>query len=227
MKIRILLVDDEALVAERTRILIDSLDNYIVESVAYNYKSACKLIEEGCFDLAIIDINLEEEKSGMDLAQLLGQNHKPFIYLTSFADQDTLATALEFNPIGYSVKPINKNSLFADLEMARLQHIKKNIVIIKEGKREIKLNALCIYYIKSSGNYCEVQSNKGTTLIRSKLLDWHQIHPDFQQIHRSYVVNNKMIISKSSKGLILKNGELIPWSSTYSNHKTPPNHTSE
>ena len=221
MKIRILLVDDEALVAEKTRILIDSLDNYIVESVAYNYRSACKLIEEGCFDLAIIDINLEEEKNGMDLAYLLGQHHKPFIYLTSFADQDTLTLALEHNPIGYTVKPINRDSLFADLEMARLQHIKKDLFIIKEGRREIELNTSCIYYIKSSGNYCEVQSNKGVKLIRSKLQDWHQLHPNFQQIHRSYVVNNEMIVSKTSKGIKLKNGHTIPYSSLYLNDPTP------
>ena len=215
MKIRILLVDDEALVAERARIIIDSLDNYIVESVAYNYKSASKLIEEGNFDLAIIDINLEEEKSGMDLAQLLGKKHKPFIFLTSFADQDTLATALACNPIGYSVKPINKKSLFVELEMARLQHIKRNIVVIKEGKRNVELNTSCVYYIKSSGNYCEVESSTGTKLIRSKLQDWHQIHPDFKQIHRSYVVNTQMIVSESSKGLKLKNGALIPCSTKF------------
>lgn len=223
MKIQILLVDDEALVAERTKILINSLDNYRVESVAYNYKSAHKLIVQGNFDLAIIDINLEEEKNGMDLAQVLEQYHKPFIYLTSFADQETLSKALEFSPVGYSVKPINKSSLFANLEMARLQHIKKNIVVIKEGKRDIELNASCIYYIKSSGNYCEIESNTGTKLIRSKLQDWDQLHPDFQQIHRSYVVNNEMIVSKSSKGLKLKNGHLIPCSSKFFNDPTTTN----
>lgn len=215
MKIQILLVDDEALVAEKTRILINSLDNYMVESVAYNYKSARKLIENGYFDLAIIDINLEEEKTGIDLAKLLNQKHKPFIYLTSFADQDTLATALEYNPIGYSVKPIHKNSLFAELERARLQYIKKNVIIVNEGKRNIEINASCVYYIKSSGNYCEVKSNTGTQLIRGKLRNWHEIHPNLIQVHRSYVVNNQMIVSKSSKGLKLQNGQLIPCSPKY------------
>ena len=215
MKVRILLVDDEALVAEKTRMIIDSLDNYVVENIAYNYRSGHKLIENGNFDLAIIDINLEEEKNGIDLAKTLAENHKPFIYLTSFADQDTLALALEQDPIGYSVKPVNRDSLFANLEMARLQHLKKDILIIKEGKQDIELKSSSIYYIKSSGNYCEVESISSTKLIRSKLKDWHQVRPNFQQVHRSYVINNDMIVSKSSKGIKLKNGELIPFSSLY------------
>jgi DNA-binding LytR/AlgR family response regulator len=191
--INILLIDDDALVAEKTKFIAKELDSYTIKDIAYNYKTAIDLLDNYFYDLAIVDINLEEERSGFDLAKILNEKSIPFLFLTSYSDQDTLTKAIAFNPVGYVVKPVKKENLFAHLEMLRIKFIETDNIVVLDGKKEIPLKASHIYSIKSDGNYCEIKTIKETLLLRGKLAVWPFKSNIFVRFHKSYVVNTTMI----------------------------------
>ncbi|MFM9910285.1 MAG: LuxR C-terminal-related transcriptional regulator, partial [Chitinophagaceae bacterium] len=77
-------------------------------------------------DAAILDINLESEKDGIEIAQWINEKYQlPFLFLTSYSDKDTLKRAKLVNPSGYLVKPFNEKTLLASIEIAISNHLSK------------------------------------------------------------------------------------------------------
>jgi DNA-binding LytR/AlgR family response regulator len=212
---KILLVEDDALIAESTKAIIESLNNYSIQDIAYNFSSFETLVAKTHYSFAIVDINLEEQKSGFDVAQILNAKNIPFLFLTSYSDQETIAAAASYSPAGYIVKPIQKESLFASLELLRIKYLKNDQFIVNNGKQEVTLKASQIYFIKSSGNYCEAHTIGGTQLLRSTLAQWTNACTDLVQVHKSYVVNTNMIFKKTSREITFRNGISIPFSPVF------------
>ena len=70
-------------------------------------------------DLVLLDIQLDGAMTGIDLARIIDQEFGiPFIYLTSFADEDTLDKAAETFPASYLVKPFKEHDLAPAVKMA-------------------------------------------------------------------------------------------------------------
>ncbi|UTW64498.1 response regulator transcription factor [bacterium SCSIO 12741] len=218
MKIQILIVEDNAIVAEKTKLYIQEYEHFNVKDIAYNYSEALELIHRKEYDLAIVDIHLGRGKSGIEVAQLLKDKGVHFIYLTSYADQETISSAALLEPIGYLVKPISKANLFANLEMARLNFFGKDQIEIREGKSTLYFLKSQVFYIKSSGNYCEVFDQEGAKVIRQKITDWTDQDPKtFVRVHRSYVINRNKI-KAIGKEITLVSGDIIPVSAGYRDH---------
>lgn len=119
-KIRVFIVEDEALIAENLKDTIEDL-GYEVAGVAYSYNEALTDISALEFDLLLLDISLGDHnvQTGLDIAkQLPGIKNVPFIFLTAFSDTDTILKAAALHPAGYLVKPVNAPSLFAAIQTA-------------------------------------------------------------------------------------------------------------
>ncbi len=127
-KIAILIVEDEALIAEDIKeICVEA--GFEVVSVCYRASQALNALLHEHFDLVLLDINLEDELSGIDIAQYM-INHKiaiPYIFLTSYTDTNTLNAAKDVHPIGYVVKPFQKEQLISTIEISLFNHTKFNI----------------------------------------------------------------------------------------------------
>lgn len=118
---RILIVEDEPLIAEDVADLC-RLNGYEVCGTAFNAAQALALVREYRPNLILLDINLEDTVDGLDIAWHLRKSYAvPFIFLTSYADRDTLAKAKETAPLGYIVKPFNKEQLYSTIEIAWAQ----------------------------------------------------------------------------------------------------------
>jgi DNA-binding NarL/FixJ family response regulator len=121
--IQILVVEDEALIAEDIKDICE-LEGYKVPYVCYNYKQAIDVMEKTHFDLALLDINLENTKSGIDIAQFIMAKEIPIpiIFLTSYSDKSTLHFAKSCKPIAYITKPFQKEQLISTIEIG-LDHL--------------------------------------------------------------------------------------------------------
>jgi len=100
-----------------------------------------------------------------------------------------------------------------------LKRLKKKTTyfIIKEQGQEIKINTSTILYVKSSGNYLEIFTEKSKHLVRLKIGDFLDIIPDpieFLRIRRSYIVRIDKIDQKSKKEVFIR-GEKIVVGETY------------
>lgn len=116
--IRVLVVEDEPLIAEDIRITLDNID-FSVSAVVYDSDGALQQLAENTPDVVLLDVNLDSALDGIQIAQIINDKyHIPFVFLTSYADRETVDRAKQTRPMGYIVKPFDENDLFATLEIA-------------------------------------------------------------------------------------------------------------
>ena len=72
MTARILIVEDEALVAMELRFVLEDLGNQVVGTAA-DARTARNLVRETEVDLALVDIHLSDGPTGIELGRELGQ----------------------------------------------------------------------------------------------------------------------------------------------------------
>ena len=111
-KLAILVVEDDALIAENLRLTLQDL-GYATPPACHTYARAeAALTRPGgvAADLVLLDINLgsaDPARTGLALARhLSGPAAPPFVFLTAYADLDTIRHATRLQPSGYLIKPV-------------------------------------------------------------------------------------------------------------------------
>ncbi|MEJ2555222.1 MAG: response regulator [Anaerolineae bacterium] len=120
--VRILIVEDEALVARGIQDRLKEL-GYEVPAVVDSGPAAVDTAAELRPDLALMDIGLKGDMDGIQAAdQIRDRFDIPVIYLTAYSDEETLKRARVTQPFGYLVKPFRTDDLHSALEMALYKH---------------------------------------------------------------------------------------------------------
>lgn len=91
----ILVVEDEAMIGMMLEDFLETL-GYRVHGVASMVEEACDMVRQGGFDAAILDCNLQGEKS-WPVAQALVDAQVPFLFATG-GSSDDVPTAFEDRP---------------------------------------------------------------------------------------------------------------------------------
>ena len=121
-KVRLLVVEDEAVVAIDVRGHLERL-GYEVVAVADTGEDACRLAAELTPDLVLMDVQLRGAMDGVEAgAQIRRQLSLPVVYLTAYADEETLGRAKATGPHGYVLKPFDERDLHVTLEVALHKH---------------------------------------------------------------------------------------------------------
>jgi signal transduction histidine kinase/CheY-like chemotaxis protein len=119
---KILVVEDEHLVALDIQLRLDRLGH--IPTVVYSGEEAIAVAADTRFDLVLMDIKLKGMLDGIDTAQQLRAAYDvPIIYLTAYADNQTLDRARATEPYGYVLKPFRERELKAAIDMALQRHI--------------------------------------------------------------------------------------------------------
>jgi DNA-binding NarL/FixJ family response regulator len=120
--IKVLIVEDEPLIAKNIGMYLNNND-FEVSGIAYDPEDALLQLKRNPPDFAILDINLESDTDGIQLAEHINRNNFiPFVYLTSYSDKETIERAKKTNPSGFIVKPFNEKTLYATIEIALFNH---------------------------------------------------------------------------------------------------------
>ncbi len=102
---RILILEDDPFEAEQLQLNLTER-GYHVLAVVDNAKDCMEYIRGGEIDLLIIDIILEGEMDGIDVAEMIGRFYNmPFIYLTAHGTDELLTRAEQTRPVAYLLKP--------------------------------------------------------------------------------------------------------------------------
>lgn len=142
---RILIIEDEPIVAEDIKSILEKL-GYEVAGMAADGDQALAIAPAAKPDMVLMDIKLAGASDGVETAVHLRRRHQlPIIFLTAYADDQTLARAKEAEPFGYIIKPFDEQSLRSTLEMAlykvrmekRLDHINRILRAIRQVNRLI------------------------------------------------------------------------------------------
>ncbi|OHD97646.1 MAG: transcriptional regulator [Sulfurimonas sp. RIFCSPHIGHO2_12_FULL_36_9] len=114
----IIIVEDDEITALNLKLSLQK-HGYDIIAVCDNAVQAREKIDEFKPNVIIIDISLQESNDGIELAKTIRQHYTiPFIYLTSYSDDDIIAEAIKTEPYGYIVKPFDPSSLHATIQMA-------------------------------------------------------------------------------------------------------------
>jgi len=138
---RIIIIEDEAIIAEEIKSTLNIL-GYKVVGHAMNGDKALDLFASTEADLILLDISIKGTLSGIDLANIIKEKYQvPYVFLTSFSDKHTLEKVKETTPYGYILKPFTDNDLKVNIEMALSRYnISKNEQIFSKDNIEKKLN---------------------------------------------------------------------------------------
>jgi PAS domain S-box-containing protein/putative nucleotidyltransferase with HDIG domain len=117
-KVKVLVVEDEGLVARDVENMLKSL-GYEVPAVVSTGEMAIRRAQDLLPDLVLMDIVLKGDVGGIAAAEKIWENLKiPVIYLTAYADEKTLQEAKKTDPFGYILKPFEERELQTAIEMA-------------------------------------------------------------------------------------------------------------
>lgn len=121
-KARILIVEDELIIAKGIEKRIKTLGYSVAGTVSSGEDAVANAVET-MPDLVLMDINLQGGIDGVEAAERIrSQADIPIIYLTAYADSDTLARAKVSEPFGYIVKPFQDITIKSAIEMALYKH---------------------------------------------------------------------------------------------------------
>ena len=119
---KILIVEDEGLVAEEIRSRLRNL-GYEPAGVARSGPEALDLVRDRKPDLVLMDIRLQGPMDGVEAAaEIAAASNVPVVYLTAHTDRETLDRAKATSPYGYVVKPLEERELQVAVEMALYRH---------------------------------------------------------------------------------------------------------
>ena len=122
----IIIVEDDEITALNLNLSLQK-HGYTIVAVCDNATQAKNKIASFQPDIVIIDISLQESNDGIELAKVIRSKHNiPFIYLTSYSDDDIISQAKLTEPYGYIVKPFDPSSLHATIQMALFKYEVEN-----------------------------------------------------------------------------------------------------
>ncbi|MFT4603172.1 MAG: DNA-binding LytR/AlgR family response regulator [Arenicella sp.] len=227
-KMKVLIVEDEINYADTLEMFLDGL-GYETIGIASEGKSAMSLFNEHNPDLVLMDINLEDELTGIDLARIFqGQRPTPIIFITSFDDEETFGKAKQTGPYAYLTKPFKPKNLQRSMELA-LQHayadgeqvfdnqeemlLATSCFFVKNRSKLIKIRLEEILWIEVEDKYCSIHTSQRKFTLRQSLKDLvKKLDPTiFVQTHRSFIVNASEIEDIDLSLFVVKvNGTEVP-----------------
>ncbi len=212
MKLRVLIVDDEALARGRLgKLLADEPDVEIVGECG-NGPDAIAFIRQHRPDLVFLDIQMPEV-SGFDVLRALPPEILPAVVFVTAHDQHAVA-AFEVHALDYLLKPFTQARLQEAVLRARrhleardlaavnrqiLQLLKTSPleaaylsrIAVKEGSQTLFVGVEEVEYLESASNYVVVHTASGNHVIRETLLNLEAKLPPqrFLRVSRSVIVN--------------------------------------
>lgn len=197
-KFKAIIVDDEWLVREELKHLLDQYPEIIIIGEASNVPQSAKLIDELKPDVIFLDIQMPGE-TGFELLEKKNIESE-IIFVTAY--DEYAVQAFEINALDYLLKPITKDRLKKTID--RLLRNERTIfktkgkvtyndvlyLIIRGSLRFIKISQIKCLLAEGNYSYLYYKDNR-KELVSKTLQDWEDILPEkyFIRIHRSTIVN--------------------------------------
>jgi two-component system nitrate/nitrite response regulator NarL len=113
-RLRILLLEDQALVRAGMKALIQISEPLATIRESSSYEEAVEAIKNTHFDIAFLDVDLKERKSGLDFLRYMRSLDLDTraIMLSGRAEKDLVMTCIEAGASGYILKDMDSEGLF-------------------------------------------------------------------------------------------------------------------
>jgi two-component system, NtrC family, response regulator HydG len=133
MTAKVLIVEDQFIEASNLRrILVRA--GYTVCTIARSVPEALTILEEEQPAIVMLDIYLDGDQTGIDLAYLLRERNVAYIYLSANTNRPTLNAVKATHPYGFLAKPFRRKDVIIMLEVALCAHQQRKETILLTGK---------------------------------------------------------------------------------------------
>jgi two-component system LytT family response regulator len=216
MKIRVLIVDDEALARERVQKMLASETEFEIAGECGNGSDAIAFIQKEQPDLVLLDVQMPEV-NGFDVLRALPPGKLPAVIFITAYDQHAVE-AFEVSALDYLLKPF-KRARFQEALRRAAQHLQArdsagvnrqliewlkvtapstaylNRIAVKTDDRTIFVKVEDIEYVESASNYAVLCTRTGNHVLRETLtnLEAKLLPKMFLRISRSVIVNLKAV----------------------------------
>ncbi|WP_205514022.1 sigma-54-dependent transcriptional regulator [Longitalea arenae] len=121
MKKKILIVEDQFIEANNLQMILEKA-GYLVCSLARSVPVALEIIDREKPDMVLLDIFLQGDLTGIDLAVKLRERNIAFVFLSANSNKKTLDEAKVTQPYGFLVKPFREKDILVTLDIAWYLH---------------------------------------------------------------------------------------------------------
>jgi PAS domain S-box-containing protein len=198
MRARILIAEDDAILALRIQRTVEAMGHQVV-ALSATGEDAVRLTEQFQPDVALMDVSLRGEMSGVEAAaHIHARGETPIIYVTAYSDRELIEQAARTSPYAYLTKPIRERDLQAAIEAAlyrsrtdralsRLNRVLRSVrdvnqLITRERDPQRLLEHACDILLRTSGYACvwivQSEAERGQVRVRAhagqaaELLAW-------------------------------------------------------
>lgn len=118
-KIRILLIEDEKIIAQNLKSVIENFGYELVDIVT-TAEEALEVAFDKCIDVVVSDIEIRGLTDGIEVSRILQNTYNlPIIFTTAYNDEEKIKRASDVvNMVGYLVKPIRIDELDTLIKIA-------------------------------------------------------------------------------------------------------------
>jgi DNA-binding LytR/AlgR family response regulator len=194
MKIRALIVDDEAPARSELRYLLDRHASVEVVGEAAGAAEALALAKAVHYDVVFLDVQMPG-LTGLEAAPLVGEQREPpaVVFVTAHPEYAVDAFAVE--AFDYLLKPVDPERLARVLERLEERAVPQGapvekIPVVAGGRTEL-VDYEAIHYVQADGDYSRVHTYDRSYLCTASLGELEEKLPGnrFARIHRSHLVN--------------------------------------
>lgn len=236
-KVQIAIVEDDFVIAQELKVSLLEL-GYAVQQICTSGEALLKALENTLPDLVLLDIQIEGNYNGIQMAGILKEKHHlPFIYLTAQTDKLLMDEAIRTEPLAFLVKPFHMKELQAAIEMAIYQASKQKDqqqmnpksgddfaesfffhthLFVKVKNRLEKIQLSDILWLEAKDIYTVIKTLKTQYVVSHPLKTFENRLPadNFMRIHRSFIISlDKMEAIEDNSVCISK--QFIPIGKTY------------
>ncbi|CAM2007702.1 LytR/AlgR family response regulator transcription factor [Acanthopleuribacter pedis] len=215
--LNILVVEDYPMVAKRIRRFVAAILDVTPEAIPWceDFEQAEHYLAENPVEVLLLDLNLAGE-DGFDL--LKRGTAGAFETIVISANTARALEAFELGVVDFVAKPFDQARLATALGRVkqRREQSVRTLTIKKHGRIQL-VDIADVVAVKSEGNYAELWTRDGETLLHAKSLEQlSRVLPEtYLRVHKSYIVCLGEIKSLKRPGggrygAVLKNGTEIP-----------------
>lgn len=225
MKNIAILEDDPFIVQQLVKIVGEM--GYLVGAHTSNPEEFILYVKKEKPELLLLDVNLEQEKDGIDTAkEIRSFSESSIVFITSYFDDLTLSRIRDIGPEGFVLKPFREIDVKINLNLAltnRTKQIKIKVhenespLFIKQAGEMVKVDPNSVLYLKGEDNYTFVHfedGSKHTVSTTLKSIGQQFSVYGFKRIHKSYVINLSHLRTVSGS-IVSLGGENIPIGKAY------------
>jgi two-component system, LytTR family, response regulator LytT len=194
MKLRALLVDDEAPARSELRYLLAAHPEVDVVGEAASAGEALELSRKLPHDVVFLDVEMPG-LTGVEAAPLVRERAHPPAIVFVTAHERYAVDAFAVEAFDYLLKPVDPDRLARAIERLRERSQEaaapvEKVPVVAGGRTQL-LDYDQVHYVQADGDYSRVHTYDRSYLCTASLGDLEERLPTgrFARIHRSYVVN--------------------------------------